>query len=153
MTIELRPLRSAEVSASLLAVLSNPERWAADPEGCLARARAHASSDDRLILIAYEDADPAGMAEAQDYGTSVWRGFGVVRMHDLFVPAARRRLGIGRQLVRGVLEWAARRPDPGFIEWQASRRAVPFYEALGFAPDYVSDVPDFPYFVVDVRIP
>lgn len=151
MNIQVHRLTPAEVTDSLLAVLGHPDRWAADPQGCLERARTHAGRDDRLILIAYADAHPVGLAEAQDYGTSLWREFRVIRLHDLFVNPHRRRLGIGRQLVQDVLTWAAQRPDPGFIEWQANRRAVPFYEALGFTADYVSDVPDFPYFVVDLR--
>lgn len=34
---------------------------------------------------------------------------------------------------------------------QASPAAIPFYESLGLIPDYVTDVPDYPYFIVDFR--
>jgi GNAT superfamily N-acetyltransferase len=151
MTVEVRRLTPDQVSTSLLAAVAHPKVWEADPDGCVARTRAHAGRDDRFIAIAYAGTQPVGAVEAQDYGTSVWRGFAVIRMHDLFVTPELRRQGIGRQLVEVVLTWARGRPNPGFIEWQASKPAVSFYESLGFTPDYVSDVPDYPYFVIDLR--
>jgi GNAT superfamily N-acetyltransferase len=151
MSIAIRRLTPGEVSESLLAAVGHPKVWAADPDGCIARARAHADNDNRLIAIAYDGTQPVGAAEAQDYGTSIWRSNAVIRMHDLFVIPELRRQGIGRQLVNEVLTWARARPDAGFIQWQASKPAVPFYESLGLTPDYVSDVPDYPFFIIDLR--
>ncbi len=152
MTIEVHRLTPDLVSLQLLTAIARPERWNDDvADGLIARARAHAQADDRFIAIAYLDSEPVGAVEAQDYGTSLWRDFTVIRMHDVFVAPDHRRQGIGRELVAAMVRWARSRPDAGFIEWQANRDAVAFYVSLGLTPDYVSDTPDYPYFVLDVR--
>jgi GNAT superfamily N-acetyltransferase len=152
MTVEIRRLTPELVTEQLLEPIAPPDRWSESEAGSfLRRARLHAAADDRFIGIAFLDGEPAGAVEAQDYGTSLWRSFRIVRMHDLFVRPDRRRQGIGRELVAAALRWARAQPDPGFVEWQASPAAVPFYEALGLVADYVTDVPDYPYFIVDFR--
>jgi GNAT superfamily N-acetyltransferase len=150
--IQIRRLTPELVTEQLLRPFGPAGRWAeAEPGAFLRRARTHAAADDRFIGIAYLDGEPVGAVEAQDYGTSLWRSFRIVRMHDLFVTPDQRRQGIGRELVAAALRWAGARPDPGFVEWQASPAAVPFYESLGLVADYVTDVPDYPYFIVDFR--
>jgi len=152
MTAEIRRLTPELVTVELLGPFAPADRWAeAEAGSFLRRARMHAAADDRFIGVAFLDGEPVGAVEAQDYGTSLWRSFRIVRMHDLFVAPDRRRQGIGRELVAAALRWAGARPDPGFVEWQASPAAVPFYESLGLVPDYVTDVPDYPYFSVDLR--
>jgi GNAT superfamily N-acetyltransferase len=152
MTVEVRRLSPDLVSKRLLAAIARPERWNADEaDGLIGRALVHAQADDRFIGIAYLESAPVGAVEAQDYGTTLWRDFTVIRMHDVFVAPECRRQGIGRELVAAMLRWARSRPNAGFVEWQATREAVSFYESLGLTPDYVSDVPDYPYFVLDVR--
>ena len=147
----MRRLTPDMVSEQALRVFAPDRRTEGDDGRLLRGARLHAADDDRFIGIAYLDGEPVGMVEAQDYGTSLWRDFRIVRMHDVFVLTDRRRQGIGRALVAAVLRWAGARPDPGFVEWQASPAAVPFYESLGLTADYVTDVPEYPYFIVDFR--
>lgn len=151
MEYTLERLTPDKVDGPLLAAVAHPKVWEADQDGCLTRARALAAEVDRFIVVAYLGAEPIGAVEAQDYGPSLWRSYSVIRMHDLFVTPELRRQGVGRHLVEAVIAWAKTLPNPGFIEWQASKPAVAFYESLGFTPDYVSDVPEYPYFVIDLR--
>jgi GNAT superfamily N-acetyltransferase len=107
MTVEVRRLRADLVSQRLPAAIARPGRWNEDEaDGLIDRALAHAQADDRFIGIAYLESAPVGAVEAQDYGTSLWRDFTVIRMHDVFVVPECRRQGIGRELV------AAIRPSP-----------------------------------------
>jgi GNAT superfamily N-acetyltransferase len=140
------------VSEQLLRPFASPDRWTEPQLGAfLGRALLHAADGDRFIAVADADGVPVGMVEAQDYGTSIWRDFRIVRLHDVFVLPDRRRHGIGRELVAAALRWAKAQPDAGLVEWQASPAAVPFYESLGLTADYVTDVREYPYFIVDFR--
>jgi GNAT superfamily N-acetyltransferase len=152
MAVAVRRLTPELVSEQLLRPFASPDRWTEPQLGAfLGRARLHAAAGDRFIAVADADDAAVGMVEAQDYGTSIWRDFRIVRLHDVFVLPDRRRQGIGRELVGAALRWAGAQPDAGLVEWQASPAAVPFYESLGLTPDYVTDVPDYPYFIVDFR--
>ena len=104
-----------------------------------------------LVLIAMEGAAEAGYAMAQDYGGNPRREYTVGRLHDLFVLPGMRRRGIAGQLMAGVAEWCRNRPQPMILDWQSRLDAVPFYESLGYAPDYLGDQADFPGFCLDLR--
>ncbi|GIH04353.1 hypothetical protein Rhe02_24200 [Rhizocola hellebori] len=142
----------AEVTPELMAAVAHKRVWAQDPEGSMARAKELCSAEDRVILIAYVEGKPVGMAEVQDYGQSVWRGFSVARLHNIQVDAACRRQGIGRKLFDAVVAWAAGRPHPGHLEWQASPAAIEFYRSLGLEPDYESDLKEYPFYDIDLRL-
>jgi len=60
--------------------------------------------------------------------------------------------GIGRKLFEAIVAWAVARPHPGHLEWQASPPAVEFYRQLGFEPDYESDLKEYPFYDVDLRL-
>ncbi|NUR71551.1 MAG: GNAT family N-acetyltransferase [Hamadaea sp.] len=104
-----------------------------------------------LVLLAIDGSAEAGYALAQDYGANPRREFTVGRLHDLFVLPGMRRQGIARQLMAEVTEWCRNRPLPMILDWQSRLDAVPFYESLGYAPDYGGDQAEFPGFCLDLR--
>jgi GNAT superfamily N-acetyltransferase len=82
----------------------------------------------------------------------VWRDFSVARLHNIQVDPEHRQQGIGRRLFDAAVAWAASRPHPGHLEWQASPAAVEFYRRLGFEPDYESDLKEYPFYDIDLRV-
>jgi GNAT superfamily N-acetyltransferase len=150
--VEIRRLEPAEVTAELLGAVAHQRVWPQDPEGSLARACKLCVEEERAILIAYVEGKPVGLAEVQDYGQSVWRDFSVARLHGIQVESAYRQQGIGRKLFDAVVAWAAARPHPGHLEWQASPTAIEFYRRLGFEPDYESDLKEYPFYDIDLRM-
>ncbi len=152
MEVEIRRLVPEEVTPELLGAVAHRRVWPKDPEGSMARARRLCAQEDRAILIAYVDGKPVGYAEAQDYGDSVWRDFSVARLHSIQVEAEYRRHGVGRKLFDAIVAWATARPHPGHLEWQASLPAVGFYRRMGFEPDYESDLKEYPFYDIDLRV-
>jgi GNAT superfamily N-acetyltransferase len=102
--------------------------------------------------MAYVEGRPVGIAEVQDYGQSVWRDFSVARLHNIQVDPEYRQRGVGRMLFEAAVAWAASRPHAGHLEWQASPAAVEFYRRLGFEPDYESDLKEYPFYDIDLRL-
>lgn len=81
------------------------------------------------------DGKVAGMANAL-ITVSTAEGRRVVLLEDVIVGAAWRGRGLGRQLVEGVIEWAA---EAGMarvtlLADKANAPALAFYAALDFAP-------------------
>jgi GNAT superfamily N-acetyltransferase len=74
-------------------------------------------------------------------------GARTARLHDLFVTPDHRRRGIGSALFLAVKTWAERR-GVRYLEWQASRAALPFYERLGYTGDPCPQ-PDYPFFEIE----
>lgn len=106
---------------------------------------------DYCLPMAVVDGRAVGFALAQDYGPNLRLRFTIGRVHDLFVAPELRRRGFGRLLMEHVFGWARGRPEKMILHWQASPRAVAFYEALGFEADRVGDRPDYPGFSLDLR--
>jgi GNAT superfamily N-acetyltransferase len=82
------------------------------------------------LLIAYEDACPAGCAALRDLGD------GVCEMKRMFVPAVFRGLGIGRALASRLIS-DAREVGYRRMRLDTSKRqseAIGLYEGLGFTP-------------------
>ena len=104
---------------------------------------------DHLLAVAESDRELVGYAWAQDYGPHLRSGHSIVRMHDLLVISAQRRRGVGKQLLNAVKDWAAARGCT-WLQWQASRAALPFYERLGLWGDPCPD-PEHPFFEVELR--
>lgn len=105
-----------------------------------------------LLLLAEDNELPIGYALAQNYGPPGLRAaFTVGRLHDLYVDPDHRRKGAARAMMAAVAEWARSRPDPMVLDWQASATGFAFYQALGFAPDYVGDNLEYPAFCLDFR--
>jgi GNAT superfamily N-acetyltransferase len=108
---------------------------------------------DYCIAIAVAGGPAVGYALAQDYGPNLRLRFTIGRVHDLYVAPDLRRRGIGRMLMEFVFAWASSRPEPMILDWQASPRAVAFYQALGFEADRIGDYADYPGFSLDLRHP
>lgn len=104
-------------------------------------------SDDHFIVLAFDGNVPVGYAWAQDRGPHLRSGWRNARLHDLFVAPAHRRRGIGRRLFVTAQAWTRSR-GVRWLEWQASRDALGFYERLGVNGDPCPD-PEHPYFEID----
>jgi GNAT superfamily N-acetyltransferase len=105
--------------------------------------------DPRWVALGYDDrGELIGYAVVQDYGTHLRAGrrhHG--RLHDLYVAPDRRRGGVGRALMDGVVEWASTRVR--HLEWQGHHEpAAPFYEKLGYRGEPCPQ-PDYPTFEID----
>ena len=67
-------------------------------------------------------------------------------MHDLYVVPTHRRRGVAKRLMGAVEDWA-RQNDVTYLQWQANRASVPFYEALGLQGVTDPD-PEHPFFEI-----
>lgn len=103
-----------------------------------------------LPLASFSDR-VVGYALAQDFGPNLRLRFTIGRIHDLFVAPEWRHHGVGRLLMQHVFAWARQRPEAMILDWQASRDAVGFYQALGFQADRIGDYRDYPAFSLDLR--
>ena len=119
-------------------------RELAEYEGLLHEVRA---TDDALrrtlfgpdpaaeIVIAYDDADPAGFALFfQSYSTFLAKPG--LYLEDLFVRPSSRKKGIGRKLLEHLAGVAVAR-DYGRLEWRVldwNEPAIRFYRSIGAEP-------------------
>ena len=109
--------------------------------------------DDRFLLAVTDrvDGQLTGYLLAQDHGPGLRRSFTVGRIHDLFVRADSRLQGIARELMAAAATWAAERPLPMILDWQASPTSIEFYRGLGYEPDFRGDFDQYPEFSLDLR--
>ena len=105
------------------------------------------SSSAHCIQVAVLDGQLVGYAWAQNYGSHLRTGKSTARLHDLFVDGQYRRRGVGRQLFLAVRDWAQQQKIT-WLQWQASRMAVPFYQKLGLVGDPCPD-PTHPFFEIE----
>jgi GNAT superfamily N-acetyltransferase len=87
-----------------------------------------------------------GYAWAQDYGPHLRSGQGVVRLHDLYVAPNSRRQGTGARLFAASRDWAEERRAT-WLQWQAGREALAFYQHLGLKGEPCPD-PEHPFFEI-----
>jgi len=102
--------------------------------------------DGHFIPVALWNGAVAGYAWVHDYGPHIRVGHRTARMNDLFVHPDYRRRGIGRELVMAAAGWCEDR-GVRWLQWQASAKAVSFYERLGYKGDPCPD-PDHPFFEI-----
>jgi GNAT superfamily N-acetyltransferase len=88
----------------------------------------------QYLSLAVIDGRIAGYAWAHHGPLHLRAGRSTVRLNDLFVAPEWRRQGIGRCLLQAVQQWTIAR-QATWLEWQASRAALTFYERLGFTGD------------------
>ena len=100
----------------------------------------------QFLPVALMDDRIAGYAWAHHGPLHLRAGRSTVRLNDLFVAPEWRRRGIGRCLLEAVQQWATER-QATWLEWQASKAAVPFYERLGYTGDPCPD-PEHPFFEI-----
>ncbi|MSP13048.1 MAG: N-acetyltransferase [Chloroflexi bacterium] len=116
--------------------------------GVRQRLTALSLREDHYIPVAAVETLIVGYAWVQDYGPHLRSGARTARLNDLYVLPAWRRHGAGRRLFAAVRAWAQAR-GVRWLQWQASRAAIPFYERLGFQGDTVGDLPEHPFFEID----
>jgi GNAT superfamily N-acetyltransferase len=109
-------------------------------------------SDPNVFLgVADDGAKLLGYVLAQDYLPGLRSDFATGRIHDLFVEPTARGRGVGRTLMEVVKQWADSRPHPIILDWQAPAKSAGFYQALGYMPDYIGDIAEYPEFSIDTR--
>ncbi|MFF2268307.1 GNAT family N-acetyltransferase [Cellulosimicrobium cellulans] len=85
--------------------------------------------DDALVLVAVAGNDVVGYLVAHRHAT-LFANAPVAWVEEVMVDDLARRRGIGRLLVGAAEEWAAA-AGAAYVAL-ATRRAAPFYEALGY---------------------
>lgn len=112
-----------------------------------ARFLAMVEDPSHLLAIALESKMITGYIWAQDTGPHLRAGHRTARLHDLFVAPESRRHGIARLLMKYACHWA-RNSDVRYLQWQANRSSVGFYEALGLQAIADPD-PEHPFFELE----
>jgi GNAT superfamily N-acetyltransferase len=130
-----------------------PEIWkiikdhADSEEVFLARVKQKQLFNDHFIPVAVYRGQVAGYAWVHDYGEHLRSGHKTARLNDLFVLKELRKLGIGRELFFAVRDWS-KQQGVRWLQWQASTRAIGFYEQLGLKGDPCPD-PEHPFFEIE----
>jgi ribosomal protein S18 acetylase RimI-like enzyme len=93
------------------------------------RALAGASS---TVLVGFEDGELVATAMVGDDGHRGW-------IYYVAVPAARRRRGLGAEIVGAAEDWLRERgcPKVELMVRDDNPEVTDFYEALGYVPDAV----------------
>jgi GNAT superfamily N-acetyltransferase len=110
------------------------------------------TGENAFLAVADDGTELVGYVLAQDYSPGLRSDFATGRINDLFVQPTARRAGVGRELMEAVQQWAYSRPHPIVLDWQAPANSAGFYQALGFTPDYIGDIADYPEFCIDTRL-
>ena len=95
-----------------------------------ARARIAAEGQERTFFVAETSGDEwVGMVAGHDQGTRV-------ALLSMWVAPSHRRFGVGRRLVRTLLEWAAPKSarEVYLFVTDGNDTARALYESMGFAP-------------------
>lgn len=107
-------------------------------------------ANDHHIAIALFHSKLVGYAWVQDYGPHLRTGFKTARFHDLIVDENMRMKGIGRKLFESIRDWSQAR-GVRWLQWQASPKAVVFYERLGLKGDLCPQ-PEYPFFEIEFPV-
>ncbi len=132
--VELRDTRLAALADAPSAFASTTAREAAfgDEEW---RERAHAAAEgaERATFLAREGARVVGLVGGFRAGTV---DGAVVELVSMWTDPRHRRRGVGRALVRAVVDWAATTGAERVELWvtQGNAPAQQLYEAMGFVP-------------------
>ena len=100
-----------------------------------------------VVLVAELNGEIVGIAKAHEWDEYLMSGIKQIRFSSLAVSELHRRQGIGRALFEATRDWAISQGATWF-EWYASKKAVPFYESLGFKGQSHPDE-DYPYFSIE----
>jgi GNAT superfamily N-acetyltransferase len=100
-----------------------------------------------VVLVAELNGEIVGIAKAHEWDEYLMSGIKQIRFSSLAVSESHRRQGIGRALFEATRDWAESQGATWF-EWYASKKAVPFYESLGFKGQSQPDEA-YPYFCIE----
>ncbi|CAN5642369.1 hypothetical protein BH23PAT2_BH23PAT2_09560 [soil metagenome] len=114
-------------------------------EGFEARIRRILDSDDHHIFVAEVSSQLVGYAWVQSHGQHLRSGDTTARFNDLFVLPEFRGRKIGTLLFEAVKDWA-KKSQVIYLQWQASSKAIKFYEKLGLKGDTTSDLEEHPFY-------
>src|SRR6266542_1677886 len=144
--VTIRPARAADWPHlwPLLQAMGGTDSETAAHE----RLRRYAERSEHCLPVAIVEGKLVGYAWAQDYGPHLRSGERTARLHDLYVAPEWRRRGVGRGLFEAIREWAVGH-SIRWLQWQASREAVPFYARLGLVGDTKSDLEAHPFYEID----
>jgi GNAT superfamily N-acetyltransferase len=143
--IVIRPMEESD-AAALWEVVAG---MADSRDGFVQRVAQKRLLTDHFIPVAVVGEKLVGYAWVHDYGPHVRTGHSTARFNDLIVDPAWRKQGVGRHLFEAVKQWCAAR-GVRWMQWQASPRAVAFYERLGLKGDPCPD-PEYPFFEIDFQ--
>jgi GNAT superfamily N-acetyltransferase len=104
------------------------------------------NSSQHCILVA-EQSTLIGYAWAQSYGPHLRSSDTTARLNDLFVLAEYRHQGIAKELLESVMDWA-KTSGVKYLQWQANKTSVSFYEHLGHKAIPDPD-PEHPFFEIE----
>jgi GNAT superfamily N-acetyltransferase len=91
--------------------------------------------DSAQLFLAYDGAEAIGMCVIyiSDHYRTPTLGRKYATLHGVYVRPSHRRLGIGRQLVEGAIEWARSKMCYS-VRLRSSNDGRHLYETLGFEP-------------------
>lgn len=118
-----------------------------DKEAFISRVKTKMGMEDHYIPVAKMENKIVGYGWVQDYGPHLRVGHRTARLNDLFVLENYRNRGIGRFIFQSIDEWCKER-KVRWLQWQASEKAVSFYERLGYKGERCPD-PDHPFFEIE----
>ena len=100
-----------------------------------------------VVLVAELNGKIVGIAKAHEWDEYLMSGIKQIRFSSLAVSELHRRQGIGRALFEATRTWAESQGVTWF-EWYINKKALPFYERLGFTGQSQPDE-DYPYFCIE----
>lgn len=129
MTI-VRPYRSTDEAQLFDLVRAFPTPTPPDRAAFAAALSAKLADDDSCLAVAEHDGALVGYVAGYCHPTFYASGY-TAWVDEVFVNAAFRKRGVGRQLMEAFEAWAASRECT--LVSLATRAAGPFYERLGYA--------------------
>jgi GNAT superfamily N-acetyltransferase len=128
-TIHIRPARIEDAAAIGALAPTLAQSYEFSPARFDVTYPQLVAADDALLLIAVDETDPIGYLLALRHLTFYANG-PVATVEEILVRADRRGRGVGRLLMVACEAWATDR-DCALVSL-ATRRAAPFYRAIGY---------------------
>jgi GNAT superfamily N-acetyltransferase len=138
----IRPVTETDLPS--LWLVAKP--YADAEEAFTARVRRKQLLADHYIPVCLINDQVVGYAWVHEYGEHIRNGRSTARLNDLIVAPEWRHQGVGRALFESVVAWAEGR-GVKWLQWQASTKAVSFYERLGLKGRPCPD-PEHPFFEI-----
>lgn len=130
MTTGVRPATPDDADAVLVLAAAFATSFAVDPDAFRASFAAVLVDADACLLVAEADGEVIGYVLGFVHATFYANG-PVAWVEEITVDPSKRRRGTGRRLMEALEAWAWAR-DARLVAL-ATRRAAPFYGAIGYA--------------------